>query len=69
MELKEVLVLLKINFYKINKFSNGIKNKELKILQRVVLMDEVNILRRNEEISFIFRRKEFMIMDDEFLKK
>lgn len=69
MELKEALVSSKTNFYKTNKFSNGIKNKESKILQRAVSMDEVNILRRNEETSSTLRRKESTTMDDEFPKK
>lgn len=55
MELKEALVSSKTNSYKTNKFSN-LKNRESKILQRAVSMDEVNILRRtNGETSSALR--------------
>ena len=67
MELKEALVSSKTNFYKTNKFSNGIKNRESKILQRAVSMDEVNILRRNGETSSTLR-KESTTKDDEWVK-
>ena len=62
MELKEALHSSKTNSHKTNKFSNGIKNRESKILQRAVSMDEVNILRTNEEAM----RKESTSKDNEF---
>ena len=67
MELKEALVSSKTNFYKTNKLSNGVKDRESKILQRAVSMDEVNILRRNGETSSSLS-KESTTKDYEFPK-
>jgi len=67
MELKEALVSSKNNSFKTNKFSNGVKNRESKILQRAVSMDEVNILRTNGETSSTLR-KESTTKDNEFQK-
>ena len=64
MELKEALVSSKTNSYKTNKFSNGVKKGESKIMQRAVSMDEVNILRNAETSSTL--RKESTSKDDEF---
>jgi len=68
MELKEALNSSKTNSHKTNKFSNGIKNRESKILQRAVSMDEVNILRTNEEASSPMR-KESTSKDNEFQER
>lgn len=65
MELREALNSSKTNSHKTNKFSNGIKNRESKILQRAVSMDEVNTLRTNEEASSPMR-KEPTSKDNEF---
>ena len=67
MELKEALVSSKTSSYKTKKFSNGTKNRETKILQRAVSMDEVNILRQNGETSSALM-KESTTKDNEFQK-
>lgn len=66
MELKEALVSSKTNSFKNS--SNDVKNRESKLLQRAVSMDEVSILRRtNGETSSTLRR-ESTTKDDEFRK-
>ena len=65
MELKEALVSSKTNSHKTSKFSNVVKNRDSKILQRAVSMDEVNILKTNGETSSTLR-KESATKDNEF---
>ena len=68
MELKEALVSSKTNSFKTNRFSNGVKNRESKMLQRAVSMDEVNVLRTKGETSSTLNGKETTTKDNEFQK-